>query len=262
MWLHIPPEFSVSAQGSEGSISQSKQQPDPILFVTLSGKASPRPYSWKGWGARSWIKLLSGTILQPLTANRGAELWISSLQDSPASPSAMPGNGGGQTMSGGSGVTLCESFARYDPGSSSWRTSQESFLWDSVEFLETWPGSGSMLSGLCFERRMWVPRTSASGGSAWATPTSRDWKDGACAEADVPINGLLGRQVVTGFSHQNQTTDQDGESSSSNTRKLNPLFVEMLMGYPIGWTGFEGLGMPWSLYRQRLRSAYLQIVRG
>lgn len=29
----------------------------------------------------------------------------------------------------------------------------------------------------------------------WATPTARDWKDGACAEADVPTNGLLGRQA-------------------------------------------------------------------
>lgn len=29
----------------------------------------------------------------------------------------------------------------------------------------------------------------------WGTPTARDWKDGACANADVPTNGLLGRQA-------------------------------------------------------------------
>ena len=29
----------------------------------------------------------------------------------------------------------------------------------------------------------------------WATPTARDWKDGACADADVPTNGLLGWQA-------------------------------------------------------------------
>ena len=74
--------------------------------------------------------------------------------------------------------------------------------------------------------------------------------------AGVPLT------VAAASFHPDQTTDQDGESSSSNTRRLNPLFVEMLMGYPIGWTGFGGLEMPWSLYRQRLRSAYLQIVRG
>lgn len=31
--------------------------------------------------------------------------------------------------------------------------------------------------------------------SSWATTTTRDWKDGACAEANVPVNSLLGRQV-------------------------------------------------------------------
>jgi hypothetical protein len=30
----------------------------------------------------------------------------------------------------------------------------------------------------------------------WSTPTVRDWKDGACAEANVPTNGLLGRQAA------------------------------------------------------------------
>jgi hypothetical protein len=30
----------------------------------------------------------------------------------------------------------------------------------------------------------------------WGTPTSRDHKDGACADADVETNGLLGRQVL------------------------------------------------------------------
>lgn len=28
------------------------------------------------------------------------------------------------------------------------------------------------------------------------TPTTRDWKDGACADSNVPTNGLLGRQAV------------------------------------------------------------------
>lgn len=30
----------------------------------------------------------------------------------------------------------------------------------------------------------------------WATPTSRYSKDGACQDADVPVNGLLGRQAA------------------------------------------------------------------
>ncbi len=61
-------------------------------------------------------------------------------------------------------------------------------------------------------------------GVAWATPTTRDWKDGAAA-ADVETNCLLGRQAPRSV--------KDGNAS---TLSLNPLFVEWLMGWPIGWT--------------------------
>lgn len=60
----------------------------------------------------------------------------------------------------------------------------------------------------------------------WATPTTRDSKDTpgqTCEE-----NCLLGRQVLTSVT--------DGGRSSSDGRKLNPLFDEWLIGWPIGWT--------------------------
>lgn len=62
----------------------------------------------------------------------------------------------------------------------------------------------------------------------WATPTARDWKDGTLKETNVPTNGLLSRQAPR--------TSVDGKGSSANGLTLNPLFVEMLMGWPIGWT--------------------------
>lgn len=54
----------------------------------------------------------------------------------------------------------------------------------------------------------------------WPTPTSRDWKDGDCRNADVEANGLLGRVALT---------DQPKGS-------LNPAWVETLQGFPQGWT--------------------------
>lgn len=68
----------------------------------------------------------------------------------------------------------------------------------------------------------------------WATPTSRDWKDGACADANVPTNSLLGRQVLRASGPQVPTTSTDGAKSSRSGRTLNPRFVEWLMGWPIG----------------------------
>ena len=38
-------------------------------------------------------------------------------------------------------------------------------------------------------------RTSATDSTGWPSPTIRDWKDGASAQADVPLNALLGRVV-------------------------------------------------------------------
>lgn len=61
----------------------------------------------------------------------------------------------------------------------------------------------------------------------WATPTTRDWKDGACADANVPTNGLLGRQVLR--------TETAGSAGSAKA-VLNPSFVEALMGFPPSWT--------------------------
>jgi hypothetical protein len=108
----------------------------------------------------------------------------------------------------------------------------------------------------------------------WATPTTRDHKDGACAEASVPTNALLGRQaarwqtpsvadvtgghlsdsgarsselllngqsvVVTESSRPDPEPSTSGAASSppdpTSRRRLNPLFAEWLMGWPAGWT--------------------------
>jgi hypothetical protein len=78
----------------------------------------------------------------------------------------------------------------------------------------------------------------------WGTPTSRDWKDGNCADQDVPTNGLLGRESAR-FCLDTlpaQTTPKDGaecsKSGQTSRRRLNVLFVEWLqLGISgIGWT--------------------------
>lgn len=54
-----------------------------------------------------------------------------------------------------------------------------------------------------------TPSLSTWARTGWATPTARDWKDGACAHADVPTNGLLGRQSAR------WPTAQDANASGS-----------------------------------------------
>ncbi len=77
------------------------------------------------------------------------------------------------------------------------------------------------------------------------TPTARDHKDGATSLANTPVNGLLGRQVLV--------TPAAGPNTSDLRRTLNPLFVEALMGWPTGWTGFGSVATEWSRWLPRMR---------
>ena len=60
----------------------------------------------------------------------------------------------------------------------------------------------------------------------WPTATQRDWKDGACADTNVPTNGLLGRAVP--------------RTSGSSRARLNPRWVAELMGFPHDWLAPDG----------------------
>jgi len=41
---------------------------------------------------------------------------------------------------------------------------------------------------------------------------------------------------------------------------LNPLFVEALMGWPTGWTGFASVATAWSPWLQRMRFELSQLI--
>jgi hypothetical protein len=134
--------------------------------------------------------------------------------------------------------------ARWNPARDVWETQTTGlFCEHSDVWSETWPPSGMWDGGTVYalptsEHRMadsesssllGTPRIDVGGtkseqGYAAAaaksrlegqvaqlpTPTSRDWKDGACADADVPTNGLLGRTVVRELLPTPRTSDTNG----------------------------------------------------
>lgn len=70
------------------------------------------------------------------------------------------------------------------------------------------------------------------------TPQARDWKDGL----DPKPHGFHSPSVAVHV------------AADGHPGYLNPQFVEMLMGYPVGWSNLNRLGMPWSRRRSRKRS--------
>ena len=119
---------------------------------------------------------------------------------------------------------------------------QRMFNWTPCEnpgeTFEGWDTESRQLSASL--RQMLVRRIFASGGGSWLpTPTARDYKDGTAKSCqNVPVNGLLGRAV-----HQLQEPTAGG--------KLNPRWVEWLMGWPIAWTDCEPLATDKCRWPQR-----------
>ncbi len=69
-------------------------------------------------------------------------------------------------------------------------------------------------------------------------------------------NNGVARMNRTEENHQSRVEDQ--AAVLTGKRKLNPLFVEWLMGLPLGWTAFELVEMGSYLSRQRGLLATLQ----
>ncbi len=127
-WLFLPPQCldsasSASAPESEGSNSDSSSpSQEPAPFVTLSGTATQRPLSWRGWRTRPWIRRLTGMTLPPSTAARGVAEWISSLPVSPAPQPHEPESGEEPPTSDGFGKTSSSFSVRSAHSSPSSRT--------------------------------------------------------------------------------------------------------------------------------------------
>jgi hypothetical protein len=76
----------------------------------------------------------------------------------------------------------------------------------------------------------------------WPTPMTRDHRSGHSQKSDEELWGTKGKpleRVATSFhpSHQDPPTP-DGPLSSPSRLRLNPLFVEWMMGWPTGLSGF------------------------
>lgn len=86
----------------------------------------------------------------------------------------------------------------------------------------------------------------------WATPTSRDWKGRIRPSSRAKTNSLLGRQAPR--------SGIVGPTSLPSTRRLNPRFVEWLMGMPLGWTDCGASVTPSFQSWRRRQSSLLRMI--
>lgn len=305
-WLYIP---GTAASNSDSSLPLQGIE----RSVTWRGNCPSRRVLLNLWNKKSWMKRLSGLTLEPSTANRGVEKWISSLPDSRVSRSHLPGNDLASKIPDGNGLPSGVLLMKFDRDSCSWKTVQQSLpiptlSGSSPERYPQWatggctgfyqvktqmparkvpdggfwarpsvcgnhnrkgcsPNSGDGLSTQAKDfvlRRLEWPRPRASdingigfhgqGGmdlrtaavefvtrrkKSWPRPAARDWKSGQASLKTSQRNSRPLNEVAIDFSLQRvKEKTKNGIVSLRKTLRLNPRFVEWLMGLPIGWTEF------------------------
>ena len=184
------------------------------------------------------------------------------------------------------GITWRGWLAKYDPDSCSWRTAQCSLLGEEQELLATLPRWGMTVDGLLWEQPMLEPITKGTESGFWPTPTmqglnggthsrealikrlqllptpnARDWKDtdksgnrkspglGVVAHWPTPrTKGMCGGSGSWDLLKKNTTIEEARLMGAGNGGKLNPTWVEWIMGWPLGWTDLRPLGTDKSLY--------------
>ena len=250
-----------------GEESSAASFSDITLFAPLKSNPTAEGCSCNGSGMARCHASPCGMTCEPLTATRGGGGLMSSAEDFPAKTSvplerALESAGNAADC----GQRWNESLAKYDRDMRSWKTRQCLLFEDSGESLEAWPKWGIMRNGECFHARMPAAFTyENASGLKLPTPRSCTAMQARITEntakAKFPnLETVLARLTIpTIGKNENKgssskrfigSPDFRGAKMSEGLRicaedpiYLNPLFAELVMMWPSGWTDLQPLEM-------------------
>ena len=232
--------FALDTEALNLDSSEQSQICAQSLFVR--SKPSPLRTWLRKWKRDAWSQHLSGRILRHSLGNRFADAWISSLADILANPLAPQESDKERTTRDISGHTSQEEFGFSNQDSASLRTSKDISAWGCPTSSKTWQEWVTERRGAYSVRRSAAHRIEGSESSSWPTASARDGKDspGAWMYAVTDRNreDQLARKVYAvefGRVALEEKIDANGSHRESSTYRLNPRWVETLMGIPVGW---------------------------
>ena len=199
--------------------------------------STPMP---QGYSSPDRMKALSrlsryGMTFAPLTADHGEAVLTSYLEDFPVRTSLPLAAAQASTASeAASGVRWPESSAKSCRATSSSRTARSSSTGGSASSSKTLPRSGTMRSGWCSEHATSELLTSVTAFGWWPTPTAGDAKSSGSRNTSTS-------KANYGVSLTDFVRMDGGAGRTETGGKLNPAWVEWLMGWPVGWAGLEPL---------------------
>ena len=126
-----------------------------------------------------------------------------------------------------------------------------------VLYSMTLPRWGSMQDGVVFPLQPLVQTTKGTECGLWASPNARDWKDSGASQGKrkspnlgtqvhwpTPrTKGMCGGSGAWDLLNKNTTVEEARKMGAGNGGKLNPTWVEWLMGWPLEWTDLKPLEM-------------------
>jgi len=239
VWLYVPELEDLSEELNPSFL---KQEP----FALSKGKPIPLR-SWPlRWKRDSFLKHLFGLMCEPSMARLGVERFLLSLEDSHVNLIQQPENNWRIRIQEICGPTLPVSLARFDHTSSSCRMCQMSLSGHYQLFSKTFPKWGMMRRGVLWQLPKSEHHIKEKGGFFLPTPTASDGMrtNLTYGAGNLTLKGAImfptpnasEGDKITGLENQMSLTKMGRQGTLGNGGKLNPEWVEWLMGWPIGFT--------------------------
>lgn len=153
------------------------------------------------------------------------------------------------------------------------KLSQDSYFWKTYlpllpeeerKWSEKLPRWGMIVDGALYPLHPLEPCIKEKGGSCWPTPCHRDWRSAEQKNLRKNQSNTFVKMIATPTAskasnpirkpcpsaaagkHGEYTQESIGRLNPEMIgKKLSPMFVELLMGFPEGWTGLNPLEIPW-----------------
>jgi hypothetical protein len=236
---------------------------DTELSAQLNTTPMPDQFYWPDKTTEHSRLSRFGMTCVPFEEILGAELLTWYLEDFRAKTSVSPGTGQDWTAKGqGYGEKWQGLLAKYDPDSRSLKTAQLSLLEDSTGCCATLPRWGLMRNGELYPQPMLELRTGGKEYGFWPTPTASDTTGaGHKAQGGKNLRTVVSEMTwptatataYKGWSPNHNRADTNDRLDYTAEReafnpgqqtppmRLNPDWVEWLMGWPIGHTALKPL---------------------
>jgi len=237
MWV-LPKNYKLSSAFAADMLESKEDLSLPGLDIEQSLMWKSKPSQLKTWCRRwredSFLPHLFTRILKPSQRISFETKLTSSLEDIHVRHFHTQEKDKEKTTPDTYGLSLENTSVQLDLIEYCSKTSKDTYRLDSPQSLATWKKMVTTQRGEYSQRVKLAQTTREREYSSWPTPATRDYKGGHSPENCKAKN----RNPMT-------NSLPDAVRATTDSKALNPDWVEKLMGVPRGWTALDGNSNEW-----------------